>query len=107
MYYKIIICTLTYSSYIRSVLQYENNMEECPSNHRAHIAKVCEIATRDLGSSLMYRRYDELFHHPSAWMVESSKPADTAAVAVPIRKLWPQISLLTTEPGSKPVSQLW
>ena len=39
---------------IHSVLQYENNMEEYPSNHRAHLDKVCEIATRDLGSSLMY-----------------------------------------------------
>ena len=64
-------------------------MEECPSNHRADLAKVCEMATRDLGSSLMYRRYDELFQRPSVWMVESSKPADAAVVAAPIRKLWP------------------
>ena len=47
------------------------------------------MAARDLGSSLMYRRYDELFQRPSVWMVESSKPADAAVVAAPIQKLWP------------------
>ena len=64
-------------------------MVECPSNHRAHLAKVCEMDARDLGSSLMYRRYDELFQRPSVWMVESSKRADAAVVAAPIQKLWP------------------
>ena len=89
MYYKIIICTLKHIA-IHSVLQYEDNMEECPSNNRAHLAKVCEMAARDLGSSLIYRRYDELFQRPSVWIVESSKPADAAVVAAPNRKLWPE-----------------
>ena len=37
----------------------------------------------------MYVRNAALFHRPSARMVESSRPAFAAAVATPMRKLWP------------------
>ena len=37
----------------------------------------------------MYVRNAALFHRPSARMVESSRPAFAAAVAAPMRKLWP------------------
>ena len=38
----------------------------------------------------MYVRKAELVHCPNNWMVESSIPAFAAAVAAPIRKLWPE-----------------
>ncbi len=37
----------------------------------------------------MYRRNEEERHLPIVWIVESWMPARAAAVAAPIRKLWP------------------
>ena len=50
-------------------------------------ASTDETAARHLGSSLMYKRYDELCHRPRVYIVESSRPADAAVVAASIRKL--------------------
>ena len=56
----------------------------CLDDYVTHFASADETATRRLGSSLMYKKYDELFHRPRVCFVESSRPADAAVVAAPI-----------------------
>ena len=52
------------------------------------VRRAVAAASSSLGVR-MYRRYAALFHRPRVIISESSSPAWTAAVAAPIRKLWP------------------
>ena len=52
----------------------------------ANVRENCASCCRGVW---MYVRNAALFHRPSARMVESSRPAFAAAVAAPMRKLWP------------------